>query len=245
MLNKFSFVFIFVLFVCRYTYGQVYPYWYLNQGEIDSEDNSVGVARLGFYVDSSFAIAKKEAIMNYIRYKETKISGGQAFWNTEAGKYFISNRFREEFDTLKALSLINDFKTVDSIICKDFVAVLVSKNENIKISLTDRISVDSFEKPLWVNKLPEDENYYYDIGCSQFYFYELSSWLTAEKQGRFGIAKQLGVNIKSLQKLDDFEGQEIQDEDYCVVVKNMELIGRYKDNYNKIFYVLFRAPIKQ
>ncbi len=244
MLNKFALILVILLFSFRPIGGQVYPYWFVNQGEIQCEDCAVGIARLGYYVDSAFSNAKKEAVMNYIRYKESKISGGQAFWNTEAGKYFLSTRFKEEFDTIKAINIHNNFKILDSMICKDFVAVLVSQKSDCNKNILNRIAFSN-EKPVWLEKFPTDENYYYDIGCSQFYFYELSSWLMAEKQGRFGIAKQIGVSIKSIQKVDDIEGQEIQNDDYSVIVKNMEIVSRYLDNNNKIFYVLFRAPIKQ
>jgi len=244
VLNKFVILTIVLFSSTILIQGQIYPYWFINQGEINCCNYSVGLAKLGYYVDSAFINAKREAILNYIRYSETKISGGQAFWNTEAGKYFLSNRYREEIDTNKYFALKSEFKTIDSVICKDFVAVLISKDDCNDNIILKRINIDEI-KPDWVINFPNDQNYYYDIGCSQYYFYELSSWLTAEKQARFGIAKQLGINIKSLQKVDELEGQEIQNDEYSVNIKNMEVVSRYKDNINKIFYVLLRAKIKQ
>ncbi|MFH0734087.1 MAG: hypothetical protein V1773_08380 [bacterium] len=242
-MNKWYICFVLNVILVTLSYGQMYPAWFLNQQRIKGESKTVGYSRLGYYIDSSYSAAKQNAVINYIRNKNCNIKGGQAFWATEAGKFIMSNRYEEVFDTLQYFNYVSSLKLIDSAIINDCVIVLMGENCEITKYDNERQKLSLYEEPEWINKMPSNDTYYYDIGYSEPYYYELSCWLQAEKTCRSSLARQIYSSIQAMQKLDDIEGQEIQNEDFSVYLSDIEVCARWKDPKKRIYYVLMRVPV--
>ncbi len=242
---KVHFIFVFCITLTTILHAQQYPAWFINQQNLMVNAKTVGYARLGYYIDSSYSAARQNAIINYVRNKNCKIKGGQAFWATEAGKFIMSNRYEEAFDTLQYFNYISSLNLLDSAVINDCVVVLMGQNLELSQYDKERYSLNSYKEPEWINNLPADSNFYYDIGYSEPYYYELSCWLQAERTCRGSLARQIHSSIQAMQKLDDYEGQEIQNEDFLVDLQNIEVCGRWKDPETKIYYVLMRVPINK
>ena len=226
----------------RVLVAQVYPDWFLNQGQVNCEKKAVGYANPSFYRDSSIAQAVRNAAENYGRQTRTQISGGQAFWSTEAGTYWMGADFREQYDTMAARSAPAAVALLDTFVASDIVVVLLG-DAACKLDESERRQIHmSGPPPAWSESVPRDPNHYYVVGLAPEYYYETSSWTEAERLGRRNLARTVFVTLKSLQKRDALQGQEIRNEEISATLRHIEVVARWKDREKKIFYVLMRAP---
>jgi hypothetical protein len=220
----------------------VYPDWFLNQGQVNCDRKAVGYANPSFYRDSSIAQAIRNAADNYGRQAGTHISGGQAFWSTEAGTYWMGADFREQFDSMAARSALATLTPLDTFVASNIVLVLFG-DPACKLDESERRQIHiSGPLPAWSESAPRDPNYWYAVGLAPEYFYETSSWAEAERFARRNLALSVFVSVKSLQKRDAREGQEIRQEELLVTLRDLEVVARWKDHEKKVFYVLMRTP---
>lgn len=221
--------------------SQVYPRWFLSQGDFRCPQAVVGYANASFYPDSAVAYARRSGIINLARNRHMEIKGGQIFWSTEAGTFWMGSDFREQFDTSAVELVASSIRVLDRFVTKDFVAVLLGDST---CRLDDVLRKMLFPKALsspWVESLPSDDRYYYAVGLSPEYYYESSSWTEAEKLARRNLARSVYISIKSLQKAGR-EGQEIKHEEMSVSLRGIEVVARWRDVEKQVFYVLIRAP---
>lgn len=232
------------LLVCvvEAAYCQSYPSWFLNQGSIKCGSAVVGYASPSFYRDSSISQAAHNAAVNVGRLQMTHISGGQAFWSTEGGTYWMGTSIREEFDTTAAVKALSSQKVLDAFVTLEFVAVLCGDSTCVvDPSLRSTMQIRALAPP-WTESIPRDEQFVYAVGMAPEYYYELSSWQEAERAARLNLARNVYTNIKALQKVSGREGQEIRNEEMAVTLKQQQIVARWRDPRQKIFYVLIRMP---
>lgn len=237
-----------ILLVCLETLivqgclAQQYPKWFLNQLSLGCKKTAVGYANPSFFPDSSAARAFRNGCETYIKQRQTNVFGGQAFWSTEIGTFWMGSDFQEQFDTVAVAQAVNHLQALDTLITQGFVAVLLSNlNCLLDTSLQERQSTSSLPSPSWLETLPYDETYYYAIGVAPEYFYETSSWTEAERLARRNLARVVYIDVKALQKITG-QGQEIRHEEISVTLRDIQTVARWRDMENKIFYVLIRMP---
>jgi hypothetical protein len=220
--------------------GQQYPRWFLRPGETECKNIMAGYANASFYPDSSAAQAFRNACEIYARHARSRIFGGSAFWSTERGTYYMGANVREEFDSTVASSATSLLKPLDTLYLKGFVVVAAGSAE-CQLNVSDRTleSVRGSLPPRWTIFPPSNDTHYYAVGLAPEYFYESSSWSEAERLARRNLARGVYVDIKSLQKVST-EAQEIRNEELDVTLKNVEIVARWRDIENKIFYSLVR-----
>jgi len=223
-------------------FPQVYKAWFLNPLDYGCGNTVIGYANRSYYGDTSaIKNAFLNACENYLKQHQVYFSGGQAFWTTEAGTYWMGNNFTEEIDTSIIYYTVSNLKILDTLIAADFVAVLAA--DKSCSDLNDITSnVNSLKAPGWISDIPHDKSFYYAVGLAPSYYLERSSWEEAEKIARRNLASNINSKVKSLEKKTEREYQEIKNEDIAVMLKNSQIIGRWKDTKKKVFYVLIRMP---
>jgi hypothetical protein len=175
------------------------------------------------------------------RYAGMQIIGGQAFWATEAGVHSMGAHYEQRYDTTLTESFERSMKVLDSFIDKQRTLVLVGDSScKQNDDLFDRIEMMRIKQPKWVEELPSDTRYHFGVGFSQEFFYETSSWQTAEKNAYMALARSVQITMKSMQKMDAREAQDIRDESVDVHLQNVEVVARWRDAKKKIYYVLTR-----
>lgn len=236
-------IFVIYLFFAGILIAQSYKAWFLNPLDYGCGNTVIGYSNRSYYGDTSaIKNAFLNACENYLKQHQVYFSGGQAFWTTEAGTYWMGNSFTEEIDTSIVYTTVSTLKIIDTLITPDFVAVLVSdqscegKFDNISQN------INSLKTPVWITSIPYDNRFFYSVGLAPSYYHERSSWEEAEKIARRNLASNVSSKMKSLEKKSSLEYQEIMNEDIAVILKNCQIIGRWRDLKKNIFYVLMRMP---
>jgi hypothetical protein len=174
-------VLLFLLF--ETAHAQDYPYWFLFQDQVGCKTKIVWVMNAPtFYRDSAIGVAFRMGCDLLAKYTNVKISGGQAFWTTEAGAHSMGAHYEEDYDSSLAEHYHGILNVLDFYIDKQKLIVL--SGDSLACSLNDRvkerISMNTIQQPQWVEELPDDNRYFYGVGSSEDYYYETSSWQRAE-----------------------------------------------------------------
>jgi len=225
----------------RVSYGE-YPEWFLNPENFSGDVICGYVNHSHYHKDSSASHAFQQAMLNTSRFRESKILADDAFWATEAGVFWIATDFNEVFDSSLASSSASTFSPVDTFYSKNLIAVLASKSNFDGARYKRKRCVAHERLPAWTESPPEDSQFFYAVGSAPQYFYESSSWDQATTQARKQLARTVCVHVKALQKRTDFEGQEKRVESVSVRLKSFEVVKRWPDLENHVFYVLGRVP---
>ncbi len=223
--------------------AQAYPVWFLHQPELTCGQFVVGYANPSYYPDSAVAQATGNAYVTFARQLKTNVTGGQAFWSTEVGTYWMGSSFRDEFDTSAIASARNVLKPIGKFVGKGIVGVLMGDSGcSLDRSIQSLIPV-SATAPAWTESIPQGKQYFYAVGVAPAYYYETSSWTEAERIAFRNLARVVHVDAKSLQKVSTKEGgQEIRNEEVAVTLRNVQTVARWRDLKKEIFYVLVRMP---
>jgi len=237
-------IFFFTFFINLSVQGfsQSYPKWFSNQSDLNCKTTVVGYAHPSFFPDSSASQAIKNGFEIFARQKYTHISGGQAFWSTEIGSFWMGSDYQEQFDTSYVNIAKSHLNPLDTLFTKKMTVVLLGNSDcSIDENLKFRVRFQNTVPPKWIESPPKDDNYFYAVGVSPEYYYEISSWKEAEKLARRNLARSIYIEIKSLQKKSQ-QFQEITDEKLEMDLYNIQVVARWRDVIEKIFYVLIRKP---
>ncbi|MGD0337698.1 MAG: LPP20 family lipoprotein [Bacteroidota bacterium] len=224
--------------------AQPYPKWFVHQGDILCKEIAVGYANPSFYPDSAVSEAVRNGTENYVRQQRCSIAGGQAFWSTEIGTFWMGENFKERFDTSAVETAAKKLEVIKKYISRSIVLVLLSSSDSAGIEIKEPVESKQLTVvPQWIGVLPSDSEYIYAVGMAPKYFYERSSWIEAERMARRNLARSVYVDIKALQKMGR-QGQEIQNEELSISLKNIEVVSRWRDVNKGIFYMLLKMPIR-
>lgn len=229
-----------ILTTAAFTAAQTHSQWFYNPSSINCSKIAVGYAPRSYYADTT---ALKNAFLNacenYAKYERVQVMGNRSYWSTENGTYTMNSSFSEVYDTAMAASLCRSLKIIDTMITESYLAVAVGScsYEEAAGSLPD----DAFDtKPVWVEAIPGDDEYIYSSGSAPLYYYEINSWLDAEKLARRNLAFALHSKTSAVEKKLDQSGEQMKNEETSVCLSNLQIISRYKDKKENICYVLIR-----
>lgn len=226
--------------------AQQYPQWFLSQGKVRCASKVVMITRApSLYNDTAIALAFRAGCNLLAKYTNIRVSGGQAFWTTEAGVHSMGSRYTEAYDTSLSALYQSTLKVIASFIDKNKAIVLTGDSSSCTLSddLKKNIPIEKIPQPKWVEEIPSNTMYYYGVGTSESYYYESSSWERAEHNAFMALARTLHSSVISLQKNTSIESQEVFNEDIDVELQNIEIVARWRDLKKKVFYVL--AKIKR
>jgi hypothetical protein len=231
-----------VLFSVCSSQGQVYPRWFLEP--VGLKGTAAGYTQNYFLQSSSDSAAFLKACENLARLHFTEFQGGQAYWETEAGVYWMGDNFTEAIDTAFLENALSHGKKIAEYSGKTMTFVLVSGSDvSVPDSLKSAVRCPKKE-PSWVERVPETGGYVYAQGVAPQYFYETSSWDAAEKRARFNLARNIKVTLETMQKVEDRSGQEIRNEEVSEALHDIEVVYRWRDAERGLYYVLMRVGNK-
>ncbi len=225
--------------------AQEYPYWFLYQDQVNCSKKIVTIMNAPtFYRDSAIGFAFRMGCGLLAKYTNVKISGGQAFWTTEAGVHSMGSHYvEEEYDSSLTYYYQEKLKVLDYFIDKQKLIVL--SGDSLRCLLRDevkeKIPIVTVKQPKWVEELPNDNGYFYGVGSSEEYYYETSSWDRAEHNAFMSLARTAHSNVRSMQKKNMIESQDVFNEDVDVELQNIEIAARWHDVKKKVFYVLAKT----
>jgi len=211
---------------------------------VNLDGTAAGCTQNFFLQSSSDSAAFLKACESLARQHYTEFNGGQAYWETEAGVYWMGDNFTEKIDTVFLKDAFSHAKKVAEYSTKDMTFVLVSGNDlTVPDSMCSTMKC-SRKEPDWVEAIPEGSGYIYAEGVSPQYFYESSSWEAAEKRARFNLARNIKVTLETMQKDEDRSGQEIRNEEVSESLHDIQVVYRWRDVGRGLYYVLMRVPNK-
>ncbi len=234
-------LFILICLLSSLVSSQSYPYWFLYPSKANCGDATVGYSVSGYYDDSIAVAALENGCENYAKNNLSIIKGGQGFWSTEMGTFWMGSDIYISYDTLLAIYAKEKLKQIDTFSNGRLSAVLIAETECEYPS--DIIDITKTSKPNWIEELPQFNEYLYSVGLSQGYYYESSSWKKAEDNARIELARLFLTKISALSKKDSNEGQVIKEENIDVKLTNVGVTQRWVDVSNNIFYVLIRMKL--
>jgi hypothetical protein len=224
--------------------AQVYPNWFLNQGQVRCRTKIVSVINSpSLYRDSAISVAFRKSCELLAKYTNVKVIGGQAFWTTEAGVSSMGAHYEEDYDSSLAERYEEKLAVLDYFVDQQKLIVLAGDTSlcSIDDKVKEKILVTKLKQPQWVEDLPDDNGYYYGVGTSEEYYYEPSSWERAEHNAFMALARTAHSTVQSMQKKNSVESQDVFNEDVDVTLQNIEIAARWRDVKKKIFYVLGRV----
>lgn len=229
-----------VLTASMSSYAQVYPRWFLEPANLSG--TAAGYTQNFAYQSSSDSAAFLKGCENLARQHYTKFQGGEAYWETEAGVCWMGDNFAEKIDSAFLKNILSRGSKIAACSTKTMTYVLVSDN-NLTIPDSMRSVVKCSRKtPAWVETIPHGNGSVYGLGVAPQFFYESSSWESAEKRARFNLARNKRVTLKTMQKVGDRSGQEIRNEIVSEVLHDIEVVYRWRDAGRGLYYVLMRMP---
>jgi hypothetical protein len=233
---------IFCFLFCDVLKAQYYPRWFLFPGDVQCQPAITIITQPPtFYRDSAIAEGFRMGCDLQARYAMMQISGGQAFWATEAGVHSMGAHYEVRYDTTMADFYRRRLTIRNAYVDKQKTLVFISdSNCLLDDKSLAKVRLDQIKQPGWVERLPDDGRYHYAVGASEEFYYETSSWQTAEKNASMALARSLHVTMQSLQKSTVIETQDIRNEEINVTLLNVEVVERWKDEKKKVYYVLIR-----
>ena len=222
--------------------AQVYPSWFVDQEKSLCGPTVVGYAHASFYPDSSAAQAIRDGTERWARNRQTIVAGGQAFWSTEIGTAWMGSNIQEHFDTTSVTQVLTFLAPLDTLQLEGLVAVLLGEPGCILAPSMRRGQViQKAPPPAWVENLPRKAGILYAVGVAPEYYYEPSSWDEAEQGARLNLAHAMGVKVKEVQRIGP-DSQEVVNEDLSVVLRGLQVLARWRDARQRVFYVLMSMP---
>jgi LPP20 lipoprotein len=239
LLSSFLFVIIGAAVTCH---AQVYPRWFLEP--VSLSGTAAGYAQNFFRQTSTDSAAFLKACENLTRQHYTEFHGGEAYWETEAGVYWMGNNFTEKIDSGFLKEVVSNGKRLVKYSTRDMTLMLISeKGLTVPESMCSMVKC-SEKQPDWVEAAPQGGGYVYAEGVAPQYFYESSSWEAAEKRARFNLARNIRVTIETMQKDENQSGEEIRNEEVSETLHGTEVVHRWRDVSRGLYYVLIRMPGK-
>ncbi len=241
-IGRISIILYFFIWTVPVCHAQIYPRWFLepvNLGKV-----AAGCTQNFFLQSSSDSAAFVKACENLARQHYIKFQGGEAFWETEAGVYWMGDNFTEKIDSSFLNNVFANAKKV-AVCSGNNMTFVLAADGGMTIPDSMRSTMKcSRNEPGWVEAIPAGSGYIYAEGVAPQYFYESSSWEAAEKRARFNIARNMKVTLETMQKVNDQSGQEIRSEEISEELRDIEVVYRWRDAARGLYYVLLRMPNK-
>ena len=241
VLMKLSAILAIVLFLpsCN-SVAQIYPEWFLNPEKLTVPHAVTGYAEPAFYADSAITQAFYNACENWAKETTCRYSGGQYYWATEIGVYWIGNDVRETFDSSATISALSALAPADTFITNGMILVLAtSETPADEPALFAHRNTKKQSPPGWITELPQDSSFIFATGAAQLYFHEKSSWLQAEQRARLNLARSIFLSVRALGKLA-IEGQDQRVEEMGETAVQAQVVARWFDTKNEVCHVLIK-----
>ena len=222
------------------------PKWFFKPDSLNIS-TYCGIIETGYYKDSSFKTAFNKACKKAAIYSGLKIKLSQSFLSAIDKKYWTEFSKEIQYDTSLVSYFQNNYSVIDSFQTNKFTIVLISQSKTNSFAKDTLKAINNFQVPEWIKSLPKSGQYFYAIGQSMQYYHEVSSWDAAENSAVAELARNKFLKISSelIKEKSRYADSivDLQTEEVETILDKIEIVERWIDRRNKIFYVLARAPI--
>ncbi|MCH8011841.1 MAG: hypothetical protein IIA61_07830 [Candidatus Marinimicrobia bacterium] len=190
----------FPLFILIVGWGtaQEYPRWFLNPSDLPCQNVVAGYAKPSLHLDSSIDWAVLSGAETYVKYSNSHLMGGEAYWSTEAGVAWMGSEITLQYDSAAVRVTAKTLQPIDTVYSHDLMIVLLSKGHcELDKRSRKRVAIKDLDTPSWINSIPQDCRYLYAMGQAPKYYYEISSWIEAEERALKSLARSIGVGSAS------------------------------------------------
>ena len=223
--------------------AQTYPFWFFHQGSLNCRTIGVGYAEHSPHEDSTRSYALMNAALNAAAFNHGTVKGGQTFWGTEAGKYRTHSSTQEIIDEGEMGEARRILRIIDSFEIDGCMVVLAADSDcTVPGSYTEKAVLSPPISPRWTEEVPKIPGYCYAVGLAPKYYYVSSSWIEAEWMARRNLARALSSDIAGVQKSSG-EGQSLERLSSDVILRNVEVVERWLDLREQLYYVLIRIKV--
>jgi hypothetical protein len=241
-LHRFIIVFIVMVGLADFLQAQHYPDWFLNPTLIHCMQSISGIAEKSYLSDSAISYAISNGLKQQNINNGIEVTAETSYWGTEAGKYCLWKTYEET--PCNNITNNQDYqRNTKKVFTNEnlFFVLLADTACEVSESWGRLIEVKTASPPQWIEHIPESTTYWYAVGIAPKYYYETSSWFQAEQEARKYLAFSKGVSIKDVTKVSE-SGESQQVLEVNVELKNIEVVARWRNLKNDLFYCLLRCP---
>jgi hypothetical protein len=206
---------------------------------VNSQNTVIGYAPKYYYQKSSFGEARKNAKENFSKFSFCIVEGKQTYiqtpsgWSVAEDSLFINIQDTSFFTT----KFENIYTFVDTFISDNLVLLGYSKTQ---FSEMDKQLVEFPQSCGWTTKLPEDKGFAYTVGMCNGFFSEYKSWQSAENNAILNLACSISLKENAEALMSQGRMMSKVMENVSVVLQNIQVVERWKDEKNNLYYVLVR-----
>ena len=231
------------IFLCTCVFAQSnskeWPEWFLFQ-------NQYPQIVVGF--GNEIKSAKDDAEERYTAYQNCIIEGTLEFYQVAANQDLNRNTNYFYYYSPEALKAVKDKlfsldKRVVNILKGDYIEAFTLDST---FQLEKKYLIETeLNKPNWIDKdFYTDEIYYYGIGIYTSKGREADAWRSAEDKAVFNILRNTSIQLYkvefSLQTNGELDYDKIQSYKLKYLITGIEVLERYPDKKNNIYYALIR-----
>lgn len=209
-----------------------YPHWFIYPA-----NTITGYAPVYFTAESSAKEATKQAAENYMKFNHCVVMGIQTYIQSPNGLDLV-------YDSL--FIHVEEVPDDEKFLKKKFTHADTSATDNMVMVAHSNKSIDGSEqKPFtdkveWIETPPEDRESYYAIGSCSRIFSEHKAWEEAENNAIMNLARKITLANAVEILIDEDKLMSKFNEEVNIVLKNIQIIERWKDPQTNSYYVLIR-----
>lgn len=224
---------------------EIYPHWFLFPRE---NPNLI----TGYTYNGMQAI--DDAANMFYAYKECIVVGTLEIYEQDTSDELLKNsNYFYYFSPDSVEQLRERLQPVDRFDVSTFTGdqIYAYTVDDTAAPNSERIDGETLPEPDWLNKdFYQDSRFYYGVGMYTAIGNENDAWKTAEEQAIFSILTTLAVevfkirivsknysNLNTAVAMDEISFLKIK-----YLLKNIQILERFPDRENKLFYVLVRIP---
>jgi len=206
----------------------------------------------GYTYNGMPAVFDAESI--YCAYKKCFVVGTlEIFNNASSDKLLKNSNYYYFFSPDSVAKIHGRLKQVDGFITSVFTG---DEIDAFSLDAADsgnfkRFKTEELTRPAWVDStFMEDKRYYYGVGLYTAMGNENDAWRTTEEQGIFTILNAVAIDFNKIEikNTTDQAGSGALQQVTIIKLKfrlrNIQVLERYPDRKNKVFYALIRIPKK-
>lgn len=209
-----------------------YPQWFIYP------DNTItGYAPVYFTAASSAKEATKNAIENYQKLNHCVVMGIQTYIQSPHGLDLVYDSLfihvEEAPDDEEFLE--KKFAHADTFATDNMVIVAHSHK-----TISGSAPITFADRAEWIETPPEDKDFYYAIGSCSKIFSEHKAWEEAENNAIMNLARKITLANAVEVLIEEDKLMSKFNEEVNIVLKNIQIIERWKDSQTNSYYVLIR-----
>lgn len=193
---------------------------------------------------------KIDAANNYFLFKNCKVTGKLNLYTASFEKDMgRQSEYFYDFAADTSSGFLNSLKSVDryiiNVLTGDYIEAFIRDSSRRPAKyprLKEPVSV-----PGWIStSFCYDSVYYYGTGVYTSMGNDIDAWKSAEEKAIFSVIKSTSIELFRVLIIENTDSEDEESEEVSVyklncLLSNIEILERYPDTKNKLFYVYVRV----